>query len=819
MTYLLEDSYRSNEWNVNHPRSRLTPFSDGLELCSISEEGFDLVTSSDVTTTPNPRPSLTPFLDSATGEKDDRDVDLDIELDQRPRGKTVDDDYFLVDSFAQNEKQLYPQTMKQQNYRIEEIAIYVHHSQNYFNPKHHPDSFLSKKAYKILYHPVMYTLDWFMCFMLLLLAGFEYPFYQKLRPYANIFYIVAFVIESLLIIYFFFDLGLRFYWLGAKRFLRQKITLFRLVGLVIIVLDFLLALSIPYYYQHRFLRTCRPILFLTSHRNRNIRNVVNQLLNSIHRIIDLYILYLVFVIIFSLLVYYLLWEDDKVNYGSFTQSFITLFALSTTVNYPDVMLPSLKVNIFYFIIFFAFLSFGIYVLTNLLLAIVKDHFSKLEKEKLKQLLEFRRVSLQRAFNLGTQLSSCEWDYSLFRRVMASFSKRFSEKQCLLMFKVMDRKCNKKLSWKEFNQLSNVMSMKWRRSDLTNANKIWHNLIPIERLRKIAQYTYVLVSSFYFKFIINLVILANCLLLLIDTLVYTNPGEAETADRFRYESAVFLPIYGIEFILHIIGLGPLYYFTHGWHLFDFGILLFSSIFAILDVNLTFIIVLRTFRLLRVLKAKESFRRIFSILTLSIPKLMRFVISLGIAFYVYAILGMCLFADRLKECSFNEEGLPKFFPACGEEYNYQKDPPSGLYYLVNFDDIVHSFITLFVLMIVNNWQVVAQGYVAITGTPVTYLFFIFFYLFIVLVMTNVTAAFVLDLYESISTTMGKSFTVRVSISKKVLERFGVFEKIEGDEVEYVGRRKLEQFDSLMLLYQVEDWVQKDEISPIGDFYIEH
>ena len=61
--------------------------------------------------------------------------------------------------------------------------------------------------------------------------------------------------------------------------------------------------------------------------------------------------------------------------------------------------------------------------------------------------------------------------------------------------------------------------------------------------------------------------------------------------------------------------------------------------------------------------------------------------------------------------------------------------------------------------------------------------------------------------------------LGISKKELERFGVYENIEGDEVEYVGKRKLGQFDSLMLLYQSEDWIQKDEISPIGDFYVEH
>ena len=823
MSHFLEESYKSRDWNVSEPRTRLTPFNEP-EVCPIPVSSFEHLSVNDKKSFPAPTgKSLSPFEDSIS--ESNRDVSEEIEIDSRPRGRTVEDGYYFLETFEKNERLLYPQTMRQQNIRIDDIALYVHHSQHYFNPKHHPESKLGKMAYKVVYYPAMYMFDWFMSMFLLALALIEYPFFEPFRPYAFQLKITAYVLEAILILYFILDLGLRFIWLGRKRFLRQKIAFSRVIGVALITLDFILALAVEYYYRHRFLRIFRPIIFLSSHLNRNIRNVVNQLLNSVRRIFDLYVLYIVYVLIFSLLAYYLLYPIDHKNYPNFPQTFITLFALSTTVNYPDVMLPALKSNLLYFLLFLPFLSFGIYVLTNLLLAIVKDHFSRLEKDKLKQLLQFRRVSLERAFNLGTQLSGNEWDYSLFRRVMRSMPQisPISEKKCLLMFKVLDRNLKQKLSWKEFNQLSNALSLKWRRGDLTNINKIWHNMIPIRRLRRVAQYTYIMVSSFYFKLVINLIILSNCLLLLIDTLVYLNPEQADRDDRFRIESGVFLPLYFIEFVLQIIGFGPFYYFTNGWHLFDFCILFFSSLVTIislfysgLDVTLsTSIIVLRTFRLLRVLKAKESFRRIFAILTLSIPKLTRFVISLGLAFYCYAIIGMTIYADMLKECSFNDKGLPEFNSECGVEYDSNS---GGLYYLVNFDDILHSFITLFVLMIVNNWQVVAKGYIAVTNF-FSYLFFIFFYLFIVLVITNVTAAFVLDLYDSISSTLGKSFSVRVTISKEELEKYDVYENVEGAEVEYVGKKKLGQFDSLMLLYQSEDWVQKDQISPIGDFYIQN
>ena len=192
-----------------------------------------------------------------------------------------------------------------------------------------------------------------------------------------------------------------------------------------------------------------------------------------------------------------MWNYDDINFPSFSNTFIKIFELTTKVNFPHIMLPSLEQNILVSLAFVPFLSFGAYVLTNLLLAIVKEHFGRVEKDKLKRLLEFRRTCLQRAFNLGTQFSANGWDYSLFRRVIGSLSKRIPEKQCLLMFKVLDRQCNQKLSWKEFKQLSNVMSMKWRRSDLTNLNRVWHNMIPCLRLRRIAEIAYLLASSSYF----------------------------------------------------------------------------------------------------------------------------------------------------------------------------------------------------------------------------------------------------------------------------------------------------------------------------------
>ena len=57
----------------------------------------------------------------------------------------------------------------------------------------------------------MYFIDWVMCLFLLMLAILEYPFYEEItKDVAAKLKIVASVIEALLLIYFTFDLGLRF---------------------------------------------------------------------------------------------------------------------------------------------------------------------------------------------------------------------------------------------------------------------------------------------------------------------------------------------------------------------------------------------------------------------------------------------------------------------------------------------------------------------------------------------------------------------------------------------------------------------------------
>ena len=68
-------------------------------------------------------------------------------------------------------------------------------------------------------------------------------------------------------------------------------------------------------------------------------------------------------------------------------------------------------------------------------------------------------------------------------------------------------------------------------------------------------------------------------------------------------------------------------------------------------------------------------------------------------------------------------------------------------MNFNDILNSFVTLFTLMVVNNWYIIVDMFVAVTGTIWTRLFFVVFYFLSVSVVLNILVAFSIDMYSSI------------------------------------------------------------------------
>jgi hypothetical protein len=108
-------------------------------------------------------------------------------------------------------------------------------------------------------------------------------------------------------------------------------------------------------------------------------------------------------------------------------------------------------------------------------------------------------------------------------------------------------------------------------------------------------------------------------------------------------------------------------------------------------------------------------------------------LGMLFYIFAVVGMFLYGGKIRK------GMDIFTEDSSIPVNY---------HLMNFNDFISSFITLFALMVVNNWYVIVKMDVEAVGNNNFYrLFFILFWYFTVVIGINLVVAYVLDMYSSI------------------------------------------------------------------------
>jgi hypothetical protein len=150
------------------------------------------------------------------------------------------------------------------------------------------------------------------------------------------------------------------------------------------------------------------------------------------------------------------------------------------------------------------------------------------------------------------------------------------------------------------------------------------------------------------------------------------------------------------------------------------------------GLEVVIFIRMLRILSLLMENKTFTIIIQTMQGLLGPFYTLLLVQFTVFYVFNVSAMRLFGGLIKTTA----------PAI---INNASVPDS--YVLDNFNDFFSGLITLFELMVVNNWQVNVGMYTAVTGTNWTRVFFVFFYYFSVVIGLNIVVAFAIDMYTSI------------------------------------------------------------------------
>lgn len=85
------------------------------------------------------------------------------------------------------------------------------------------------------------------------------------------------------------------------------------------------------------------------------------------------------------------------------------------------------------------------------------------------------------------------------------------------------------------------------------------------------------------------------------------------------------------------------------------------------------------------------------------------------------------------------------------------------MMNFNDLAASFVTLFHIMIVNNWFLTCDMFTIVTGSILPRIYFVCFWCIVVLVILNLIISLMIEIYSSVAAETEKEFKRRDSLAE--------------------------------------------------------
>ncbi|KAM3917127.1 sodium channel protein type 2 subunit alpha-like isoform 1-T1 [Leptodactylus fuscus] len=182
--------------------------------------------------------------------------------------------------------------------------------------------------------------------------------------------------------------------------------------------------------------------------------------------------------------------------------------------------------------------------------------------------------------------------------------------------------------------------------------------PIPRPpNKYQGFVFDLVTKQAFDITIMILICLNMVTMMIET----DEQSEEMENNLYWINMVFIVLFTGEFVLKLISLRH-YYFTIGWNIFDFVVVILSIVGMFLAdmienyfVSPTLFRVIRLARIgriLRLIKGAKGIRTLLFALMMSLPALFNIGLLLFLVMFIYAIFGMSNFAYVKKEAGIDD-----------------------------------------------------------------------------------------------------------------------------------------------------------------------
>nr|CAH7728737.1 unnamed protein product [Callosobruchus chinensis] len=648
-----------------------------------------------------------------------------------------------------------------------EAAIFLEEGENNEKFDSHPCHPSALPAYLLVHNQWYYSFDVAFSILLIMLAIVEKPSVDSFSfPEA-----IHSTLELVALGVIGTELALKLRWIGWSTILKHKRTMVKCITLIIMVLEAITVL-IRQSSHFRVTRALRPLFLVDTRPCGAVRRYLRQILQSLPPIIDMLGLLMFFVCCYALLGFFLFSNDKNLYFRTLGDSFVSMFVLLTTANFPDVMMPSYAESKWSAVFFISYISTVLYVLMNLMLAVVYETFTGIEKDKFRKLLLHKRQACKLAFRLlVSKQTPNHLRFKQFLGLMRYYSPKTSLRDTVLIFRQLNASGNGMMTQEEFLSIYDAVTLKWR-----NKNPLdpWFSA-AWPPLRMFCRLSRTLVMWKYFEYIIYVLIMCNGIAMLLRVTGDLHPLE-DAARNFAasWDTFLFLGLFLLEAVLKMVGLGWSEYIYSGWNFFDLLVTLLAlggSFLLLMIPDLTAVVILRPLR---------------------------------------------------------NSTVEDFY-----KFNSTNSSTSGIgyYYLNNFSNLFVSGVTLFELTVVNNWFIIMDAYASVSN-KYSRLYFMMFYLSTMVVLTIVVAS-VLEAFRfriQYKKQTSKRDEERMLHEEVVVDWYSLQAQVKdvkllevlqvdfvvGGTVAYIGRRRRTRdvLQRHMYSTEIKQWLEEAELEERND-----
>ncbi|KAL3714981.1 hypothetical protein ACJRO7_006829 [Eucalyptus globulus] len=534
---------------------------------------------------------------------------------------------------------------------------------------------------------------------------------------------------------------------GFRLYSRNHLNQLKVVCLLLLVADLIAyalylspAVALDYL-PFRAAPYVRVIFFIMSIRElRATTSILAGMLGTYLNVLALLLLFL----LFSSWVAYVMFEDTaqgKTEFTSYGATSYKMLVLFTTSNNPDVWIPAYKVSRWYSLFFVLYILLGVYFVTNLVLAVVYDSFKSQLVKQVSEMDRMREYMLRKAFKL---IDKNKVGYINKEQCVHLFEElnhyrtlpKISREDFELIFVELDDSHDFKINMDEFADLCNAIALRFQKEDVPSLFEKCPSIYYSPFSEKLKGF----VKSPKFGYMISFFLILNLVAVIVETTLDIENNSAQKV--WQEVEFIFGWVYVLEMALKVYSLGFENYWRDGQNRFDFVItwvIVIGETITFVAPNgldfllngewIRYLLLARLLRLMRLLMHVKRYRAFVATFLTLLPSLMPY---LGIIFCV-----MCIY------CSLAEQIFGGMVNA-GNSKLEETDLAADDYLLFNFNDYPNGMVTLFNLLVMNNWQDWMQSYKELTGTSWTLIYFISFYLITVLLLLNLVVAFVLEAF---------------------------------------------------------------------------